>query len=101
VFLTRRRFGIGSLFKPTGYYNVRLRTSGAGYATAVEGVAQVIRPGEADRFQIALAANGPSRHRLRLRIRFNGAAPVMSAPFDIRMFVARTVPRAASPRPVT
>lgn len=101
AYLALRRYGIGSAYKPTGYYNVRLRTSGAEYAKAVEGVSQVIRPGDPDRFQIALAAHGPSRHQLRLRISFNGAEPVLSAPFDVRMFVPRTIPTAERPQPVT
>jgi hypothetical protein len=100
AFLARMEFGIGSLFQPTAYYNVRLRTSGAGYTKAVEGISQVIRPGRVDRFQIALAAKGSSRHLLRLRIGFNGLEPIESKPFDVRMFVANTLPYKGQPQPV-
>jgi hypothetical protein len=37
VSLVQRRYGQGSAFRPTGHYNVRLRTAGKDYAQAVSG----------------------------------------------------------------
>lgn len=99
-YLANTLHGIGSYYRPTGYYNVRLRTSAASYERVVAGVSQRVPPGAADRFHIVVAADTPSRHRIRLRIRFNGADPVLSGPIDLRMFVPRSMPPADQAEPV-
>ena len=99
-YLVNTRHGVGSYYRPTAHYNVRLRTSGAKYVRAVPGVSQHLEPGAVDRFYISVATDAPSRHRLRLRLRFNGADPVASDPIDLRIFVPRSMPTADRAQPV-
>lgn len=73
-------------FPPTARYDVELEVDRQGYAVRVP-TAHVLKPGEADRFTLHLAAPRASWHRFRLCLRCVDGELIESPPIELELFL--------------
>jgi hypothetical protein len=52
-------------------------------------ISQEVSPGKVDRLNVRVAAPAASRHRFRLRLRFNESGLVESQPTELHVFMTR------------
>jgi hypothetical protein len=66
-------------------YHALLHDASAGYSVKVP-ISQVIKPGEADRFMIQVAAPRASVHQFRVRIGYNNTEELLSSPIELTVW---------------
>lgn len=69
-------------------YDAILESSRENYEMRVP-ISHEVSPGKVDRFTIRVAAPAASRHRFRLRLRFNESGLVESQPIELHVFMTR------------
>jgi hypothetical protein len=81
--------GLGAFEPPTARYRaVELAVRGRRYERRVS-LAQSVKPGEVDRFELPLVVARSSRHRLRVRLAYGSGDQVAAGPFVLHIFVPR------------
>lgn len=84
--------GVGAPRPPSFRYNVKFEVEGRNYTQEVA-LAQELKPQEADRFTIRIAADKSSFHRFKLRLIYNNGKVITSPPITLGLFMPQDVER--------
>ena len=79
----------GAPTPPSYRYETLLKSEGAAYSVNVP-IAQALKAGEVDRFNISVAAPKSSVHHFRLRLIYNGGKELVSPPIELRIFMPQS-----------
>jgi hypothetical protein len=79
----------GAMLPPGPQYQVPLRADANDYVAHIP-ISQVLKPGEADRFSIALGVGQSAKQRFTLDLMYNGEQHIISKPIILWAFVPRT-----------
>lgn len=77
---------------PSAHHYASLRIDGSDYEQRVN-VSQIVKPGEADRFQITVGAMQSSLHELQVELVYNSDEVIKTPRIDIELFVPRSANR--------
>ena len=79
---------MGEPHPPTYQYNLALEIDRRNYVVQVP-LSQVLKPGEADRFNIRVSVQKSSFHKFRVKFVHNGGE-ILSPPIDLQVFIPRS-----------
>lgn len=79
----------GAPTPPSCQYETLLHSKGTTYSVSVP-IAQALKAGDVDRFNISVAAPQSSVHRFRLRLIYNGGKELVSPPIELRIFMPQS-----------
>ena len=79
----------GAPTPPSYQYETMLKSEGTTYSVSIP-IAQALKAGEVDRFNISVAAPQSSVHRFRLRLIYNGGKELVSPPIELKIFMPQS-----------